>query len=464
MRAPSDYFPTPAPRSKHKPPLVELSDITDQMRLEHWHILARSGGGKTATLKNIIYNDLIRPDPPAIVVIEPKGDLVKSIAELTIFRDQPERLAIIDPIDRPALNFFEFPKSLANYDTETRAILTAKIIQSYSQAIASLDAELPQNQRAALINVVTLVLSMKNPTLDLLLDVLDDNPKPDRDKTPLHELSRFGADIDRLDKYPRRFFQSQFYEGQFRISRRSLSGKIQTILTLFSLFGEIFGAPTNELNLSDRLNTPGTVTLINTNQGRTSEDASTFFGRLMIGKVLSAAWMRTAHSSKPKPAFLFVDEAQLYFDSSLSAILTQTRSMGLGLTFAHHDLPQLNESGARPAAVGGPAIRFANPEHDDVKEVAAIMRTTPSFFSSLKLVRRQFSELAAYVKDIGMDHATRITIRHDLFDTLDKLDKDDYEALLERNRKRFSLKSTDTNTDTPTFNPQPSGKFDFGDA
>ena len=80
-------------------------------RLEHWHLLAPTGWGKTQTLQHIIYHDIIGPDPPALVIIEPKGDMVATIQKLKLFAKQPDRLVVIDPELGPALNMFAIPNS-----------------------------------------------------------------------------------------------------------------------------------------------------------------------------------------------------------------------------------------------------------------------------------------------------------------------------------------------------------------
>src|SRR5215831_8146354 len=91
--------------------------IPIHLRLEHTHILGPSGSGKTSLVKNIFFNDIydyeleqFYDDIPAYIMIDPKGTLVESLARLRIFAPHGElhdRLVIIDPFDRPALNIFQ---------------------------------------------------------------------------------------------------------------------------------------------------------------------------------------------------------------------------------------------------------------------------------------------------------------------------------------------------------------------
>ncbi|MBP0574180.1 hypothetical protein J8J27_26110, partial [Mycobacterium tuberculosis] len=73
------------------------------------HLLAPTGWGKTQTLQHVIYHDITGPNPPALVIIEPKGDMVATIQRLKLFTHQPDRLVVSDPELDPALNMFAMP-------------------------------------------------------------------------------------------------------------------------------------------------------------------------------------------------------------------------------------------------------------------------------------------------------------------------------------------------------------------
>jgi len=87
--------------------------VPDHLRPEHGVIVARSGGGKSQLLESLIAEDLAQDDPPTIVVIDSKRgprSLLERIAHLDIFHPDTgkhkDRLIIIDPNDKPALNLF----------------------------------------------------------------------------------------------------------------------------------------------------------------------------------------------------------------------------------------------------------------------------------------------------------------------------------------------------------------------
>jgi hypothetical protein len=93
--------------------------VPQSLRFEHTHILAGSGHGKTQMLQHLILNDLRRPDPPNVVILDSRGHMLSKISHLAIFNDALRgRLIIMDPRDvehPPALNMFEYRQPVSNF-------------------------------------------------------------------------------------------------------------------------------------------------------------------------------------------------------------------------------------------------------------------------------------------------------------------------------------------------------------
>jgi hypothetical protein len=96
--------------------LIAPKPIPEALRFEHTHILGPSGSGKTTLIQDIILKDFYDEttkkllNPPAYIIIDPKGELVEHLSKLALFRPgQPwhDRLVVIDPLDGPALNVFQ---------------------------------------------------------------------------------------------------------------------------------------------------------------------------------------------------------------------------------------------------------------------------------------------------------------------------------------------------------------------
>jgi Type IV secretion-system coupling protein DNA-binding domain len=89
--------------------------IPDSSMMEHCVIVAGAGTGKTQTLGSLIGRYLERDDPPAMVIVDSTGALVKKIQTLALFNERlKERIVIIDPEHSPlpALNMFDISNPL----------------------------------------------------------------------------------------------------------------------------------------------------------------------------------------------------------------------------------------------------------------------------------------------------------------------------------------------------------------
>lgn len=152
-------FPYPAPTGKlitpdkhkgtpqeivtaylHDTPLEELFyapipfAFSDAQRFEHTHVVGGSGHGKTQLLQDLILRDLRREGPPALIVIDSQGDMLRKIEHLDLFAGKlADRLIVIDPEDvehPPALNMFDTANArLAGYSAVHREQIEAGVVE-----------------------------------------------------------------------------------------------------------------------------------------------------------------------------------------------------------------------------------------------------------------------------------------------------------------------------------------------
>ncbi len=384
-------------------------------RLEHWHLLAPTGWGKTQTLQHLIYHDITGPDPPALVIIEPKGDMVATIQKLKLFAKQPDRLVVIDPELSPALNMFAIPRARRRrYSQAVQEQIEASVIEQYAYIFSALDAEMSRKQATALSYVVKLVLSMEGTIRDFI-KILDD-PSKELAKSP------FQDDIRKLDELAQGFFETQFFNPQsFGLTRRSLASKLYGLLAV-PAFNRMFSASENHLDMFARLQTPGSVTVVNTAKGLLKREASSLFGRYMIAQTMNAAFERVAIPERErKPAYLIIDEAGSYFDDSLEEILAEIRSMGVGVLFAHQLMSQLKTRALKSSVLGNTSIKFAAPSDEDAFDCASAMHTSADFLRSMRQTKGKSTQFGVYVRGetptalrvqvpfLTMEHAPQIT-------------------------------------------------------
>ena len=117
---------------------------------------------KTQTLGSLIGRYLERDDPPAMVVIDSTGALVKKIQTLALFNERlKERIVIIDPehTPLPALNMFDISNPrLQSYSETMKASIETEIVALFNYIFTSAQNDLTSRQGTVFSYVVRLVL------------------------------------------------------------------------------------------------------------------------------------------------------------------------------------------------------------------------------------------------------------------------------------------------------------------
>lgn len=403
--------------------------IKTETRLSHWHVIATTGWGKTQTLQHIIHHDLLSPEAPALVIIEPKGDMAKNILRLKHFADKHERVAYIDPDLSPSLNLFARPSEARIYSQAQKEQIEASINSGYAYIFSALEADISRNQAVAMAYIVKLLLQ-RNGGLDDFMKIVSDSAKTLKD-------SDLKDDVNKLDEHSQDFFRNYFFTGTLPISRRALGMKLHGLVAI-DVFRRMFAAKRNCLDIFQRLNTPGSITIVNTSQGTLQKEGSTLLGRFMISQVMTATFERAALPlNKRRPAFLIIDEAGDYLDDNIERMLVQARSMGVGVLFAHHTLEQLKGASLKSAAMSMPAIRFAVPSDTDATAIATAMRTSVAFLRSAMKIEGKATQYGVYVRGETTE-ALRVQFPFFTMENAPQMTEEEYEALMTSIRARYS--------------------------
>ena len=402
--------------------------FADAHRFEHTHIIAGSGHGKTQLLQHLILNDLLRPDPPSLIVVDSQGEMLHKIQQLEIFEEHPDRLIIIDPEQySPALNMFDTANArAAGYSELHREQLQAGVIELYNYIFAAIAAEMTSRQSTAFAFVARLMLSIPGATIHTLRELMED-PAASIEHSP------FRDSIEALEPTARAYFQNQFFTKRYSDLKQQIARRLYGVLSV-PAFDRMFSAPQNKLDMFEAMQ-GGKVVLVNTSKSLLKSDASALFGRYMIALVIRAVYERVA-SPHRHPAFLIVDEASEYFDDNVQMLLEQARKFNVGLVLAHQHLDQLSIS-LRSAIAANTAIKLAGGVNDrDARALAADMRTTAEFISARKKHQRS-TEFACYVRNCTAN-ALCLETPFGSLEAAPKMSGAQYAALLQSNRDRYA--------------------------
>lgn len=400
-------------------------------RFEHTHIVGGTGHGKTQLMQFLIHHDIVRSqeDGRSIVVIDSQGDLINTISKLGYFSNAAlaERFVLVDPndIEHPVcLNMFDFNRDrLSGYAPVDREKILNATIELYEYFFgALLGAELTQRQGLIFRYLARLLIEIPDANIHTLRELMEDGAK-------------FRPYMDKLTGTARSFFVTQFFDKKFGETKKQILTRLWGVLSNSSL-ERMFSHTRNRIDIFELLN-EGKIILINTAKDLLGQDGAAIFGRFFIALIAQASIQRAAMPPhNRRSAFVYIDEAQDYFDDNISHLLNQARKYRVGLIFAHQNMDQLSAN-LRSSVLASTTIKFAGGlSAKDAGILDSEFRTHTDFLLGMKKGKNH-TEFACYVKNYT-NKALAISIPLGFVEDKPKITAFQYEELLERNRELYS--------------------------
>tara|TARA_R110002124_G_scaffold231235_5_gene396518 strand:+ start:8824 stop:10914 length:2091 start_codon:yes stop_codon:yes gene_type:complete len=418
-------------------PLLELFyqhldfTIPTASRFEHHHIVAGSGHGKTQTLQYLIAQDLAKMEHESrsVIVLDSQGDLIRNIAQMAVFApDGPlhDKIVIIDPSDVEwpvSLNLFDVGMArLEGYASLERERLTNSILELYDFVLGTLlDAQMTQKQNVIFRYVTRLMLHIPDATIHTLRELME----PGGEK-------KFAGSIAKLTGTAKHFFETEFTSREFEQTKKQVLRRLWGILEN-QTFERMFSHPRSKLDLFKEMNA-GKVILINTAKDLLKEQGTEIFGRFFIAMIAQAAQERaTLPASKRIPTFVYIDEAQDYFDRNIGLILAQARKYNVGMVLAHQYLGQL-EPKLQEAFAANTAIKFAGGvSAKDARGLAPMLYCQPEFIES-----QPKGSFAAHIRGVTKG-AVPLAFPFGVVEGLPKMSKEQRKALQKKMRANYAV-------------------------
>lgn len=430
--------------------------VPDSMRFEHCHVIGGTGHGKTQLLQRMIHADLVaaKDDGRSVVVIDSQGDLIQKLVRLDLFEpDTPgslaDRLIVIDPADveyPPALNLFDaHADRIEGYGAADRERALNGLIELYETFFgALLGAELTQKQGVIFRYLARLMLAIPDATIHTLMQLMEDG-KP------------FKEHMELLDGSARHFFETEFFHPSFAATKKQILKRLWGVLST-PAFERMFAQRENKLDLFEATN-DGKIILINTAKDLLKTDGSALFGRFFIAMLAQATLERSVIPEwRRTPTFLYVDEAQEYFDDTIETILSQARKYHVGITAAHQTLDQLSPrlraaflSNTSFKCVGGVSAR-------DARALASELHTSSDFIEGMRK-RRDHTEFAVWLKH-RTPEALPLNVALGFLERETTLTEEQYDTLLARIRARYCGTLDDVLCFAPVQKPASAGTIE----
>jgi len=421
--------------------------MPENVRFEHQHIVAGSGHGKTQALQHLILHDLqsVAEGGASIVVLDSQGDLIRNISGLSLFAEGgllADRFVVIDPTDVEypvALNLFDVGMERINsYSQLDRERMVNGVLELYDFVLGSLlDAQMTQKQSVIFRYITRLMLHIPGATITTLRELLEEGG-----------AEKHREHISRLEGSARAFFESEFDSKEFVQTKKQVLRRLWGILENQS-FERMFLHPKNKLDLFSEMNN-GKVILINTAKDLLKEEGTEIFGRFFIAMIAQAAQERAIIPAHQRmPTFVYIDEAQDYFDRNIGIILSQARKYKVGMVLAHQYLGQL-DSKLQEAVFANTSIKFAGGlSAKDARTLAGEMRTDASLIESVEALT-----FAAFIKGTTKG-AVSLSINYGSMEGMPRMSVAEHVAQRNAMRERYAVHYTEAYREPEAANSDP---------
>jgi Type IV secretion-system coupling protein DNA-binding domain len=289
--------------------------------LHHLHVLGPTGTGKSTLLANLITQDL--RDERAVVVVEPKGDLVADILA-RVPDERRDDIVVLDPNDTAPVGLNPLAGQGRRPELVADAVL-ATFKQLYGAAVG------PRSQDILYASLLT--LAQRDDASLVMVPLLLTNPGFRRSITAhLREpmtLEPFWAGFEAWSENERAAAIAPVMNKLRPLLRPGLRG--------------VLGQRAPRFDIRDVF-TRRKVLLVPLRRGVIGPDAARLLGSLVLTELWQAVQERSAVPvSHRHPVMVYVDEVQdyLHLPVDLGDALAQARGYGVGFTLAHQFMSQL---------------------------------------------------------------------------------------------------------------------------
>jgi hypothetical protein len=386
--------------------------IDPMKRFEHAIIIGGPGSGKSQAIEALLLNDIDEDNPPSIVLLDMKNDVVRRIAKLDVFHPEHgrlrDRLIILNAADRPPLGIFA---------ASSQQEMIASVRYFFNSIVES---EVSGPQHGVLSALLQLMAVMDKPDLSKLAAALSN-------------IRAFADNIDRIPDENTRTYLLERFETAGKQTRDALARRIDQILNDPEQKA-IFGSSTTCVNFSEALNSGKIILVAPGHHG-----GGDIFGRYILGRVLAAGFSREQiPEAQRKTVHVYCDEADPYVNSETMELFNRMRSFRIGCTFAF--LSSGKMGAYANDILAETAIKFAaGLSKSDANLLARNMGNTLTAFlmeheapASLPGMRPKKVRFAFYVRG-QMRTARTIEIDVDQIGMRQQMPQEMFERLVERN-------------------------------
>lgn len=307
--------------------------LTEAERQRHIYIIGGTGNGKTTMLQYAITQDIKAGN--GVAVVDPHGDLAETILK-HIPKDRIDDVIYMNPDDLEypiGVNLLELDPELTGDDLiREKDIITESTI-SVLRKIFSEDDTGGHRIEYVLRNTIQTALTLKEPTLFTIFDLLNDNKYR---RSVIRNLK---------DENLKNFWKNELGKaGDFQ--------KVKMVAGITAKVGRFLFSGASKRVLEQKKSTIDfddildnrKILVCNFSKGLLGEDTSTLFGTTILAKLQLATLRRARKAAAERtPFYLYVDEFQNFATMSFVQMLSEARKYKLFLTMAEQSTSQQDQ-------------------------------------------------------------------------------------------------------------------------
>lgn len=300
----------------------KLFGIRRKDRRQHMYLIGKTGTGKSATIHNMILQDISNGD--GVCVVDPHGELVEGILA-NIPRERAKDVIYFNPADSDynvSFNVLELP------DPKYKHLVASGLMAIFTKIWANVWSA---RMEYILSNAVLALLDTPDSTLLGIPRILVDK---DFRKKIINNLK---------DPVVKAFWVNEYEKWQEKFRNEAIApiqNKVGQFLST-PLIRNVVGQSKSTINIFDIMNQQK-IFLVNVSKGRIGEDNAALLGAMLITKIQLAAMERVRiPEEERKDFYLYVDEFQNFATDSFAGVLSEARKYRLNLIIVHQYIGQL---------------------------------------------------------------------------------------------------------------------------
>ncbi|MBI1744116.1 type IV secretion system DNA-binding domain-containing protein, partial [Candidatus Acetothermia bacterium] len=309
----------------------EIATISPEHLQTHMQIIGATGVGKSKFLEALARQIIKAKSQPALVVLDPHGDLYHDILAYCVAHKIRDRLVILDPHEQQFRTGFNPMRRDQRSITYQSVMMLEGIKKCWGQETFHQTPRMARWLYNTIRSLVEAELTLAEAT-----DLLDPHDNPVRNAVlPFVK--------DPIVKRDWQWYTS-LTGPHAKNLREERTESAWNRIQMFLKFPEIAQMLTQQRSVIDFGNilSQGKILLVNLKHaGLMSRDESSLLGTLIINDIVAAAFQRDPEERRR--CYLMIDEFQNFVTKDLCAILDGGRKFGLHLILAHQHLAQLKQ-------------------------------------------------------------------------------------------------------------------------